>query len=205
MPCEGGHPGLAKAIGRDARGSWARHDHDVLQAVSHGDRPARWVAASAVPRSFVWVPWQDSLLEQHAEVKYLSFVGEVDAYVFPCLGDRSGCRRLMCNPAKARFFARCDLVGCLFSRLRWHGARGHGPGPNRCNPKCGRASPIPGVGSGLGSGSPGTGRILPGGPPEGLPGVTAENGAPRSNSIERRFRRAKTLQGSKRLEKGEGY
>jgi ribosomal protein S18 acetylase RimI-like enzyme len=55
------------------------------------------VTASALPRSFMWVPWQDSLLEQHAEVKYRSFVGEVDAYVFPCLGDRSGCRRLMCE------------------------------------------------------------------------------------------------------------
>ena len=34
-------------------------------------------------------------MEQHAEVKYRSFIGEVDAYVFPCLGDRFGCRRLM--------------------------------------------------------------------------------------------------------------
>jgi len=55
------------------------------------------INAAALPRSFAWVPWQDSLLEQHAEVKYLSFVGEVDAYVFPCLGDRFGCRRLMCE------------------------------------------------------------------------------------------------------------
>ena len=39
----------------------------------------------------------ESLVETHAEVKYLSFVGEVDAYVFPCLGDRGGCRRLMCE------------------------------------------------------------------------------------------------------------
>ena len=46
---------------------------------------------------FVWVPWEESLVEQHAEVKYQSFLGEVDAYVFPCLGDRSGCRRLMCE------------------------------------------------------------------------------------------------------------
>jgi ribosomal protein S18 acetylase RimI-like enzyme len=50
-----------------------------------------------LPRSFVWVPWNESLLELHAEVKYLSFLGEVDAYVFPCLGDRYGCRRLMCE------------------------------------------------------------------------------------------------------------
>ena len=51
--------------------------------------------APCCPESFVWVPWEDSLLEQHAEVKYRSFIGEVDTYVFPCLGDRHGCRRLM--------------------------------------------------------------------------------------------------------------
>jgi ribosomal protein S18 acetylase RimI-like enzyme len=53
------------------------------------------ITATVLPRSFVWVPWEESLLEQHAEVKYRSFLGEVDASVFPCLGDRFGCRRLM--------------------------------------------------------------------------------------------------------------
>ncbi len=50
---------------------------------------------SVLPRPFEWVPWDETLLEHHAEVKYRSFIGEVDAYVFPCLGDRYGCRRLM--------------------------------------------------------------------------------------------------------------
>jgi ribosomal protein S18 acetylase RimI-like enzyme len=50
---------------------------------------------SVLPRSFVWVPWNDSLLDQHADVKFRSFLGEVDTSVFPCLGDRYGCRRLM--------------------------------------------------------------------------------------------------------------
>jgi len=53
------------------------------------------VAISSLPRGFVWVPWDESLMDQHAEVKYRSFIGEVDAFVFPCLGDRYGCRRLM--------------------------------------------------------------------------------------------------------------
>lgn len=44
---------------------------------------------------FSWVPWDDSLIDRHAEVKYLSFCNEIDAYVFPCLGDRHGCQRLM--------------------------------------------------------------------------------------------------------------
>jgi ribosomal protein S18 acetylase RimI-like enzyme len=55
----------------------------------------RAITAGALPESFVWVPWEETLLEQHAEVKFRSFLGEVDAYVFPCLGDRYGCRRLM--------------------------------------------------------------------------------------------------------------
>ena len=57
-----------------------------------------WTGRSRPPcclGSFVWVPWDESLLDQHAEVKYRSFLGEIDAYVFPCLGDRYGCRRLM--------------------------------------------------------------------------------------------------------------
>jgi ribosomal protein S18 acetylase RimI-like enzyme len=55
------------------------------------------IEPSALPRSFAWVPWDESLLDEHAEVKYLSFLGEIDACVFPCLSNRFGCRRLMCE------------------------------------------------------------------------------------------------------------
>jgi hypothetical protein len=41
------------------------------------------------------VPWNESLLSLHAETKFLSFRDEIDANVFPCLGDQAGCRRLM--------------------------------------------------------------------------------------------------------------
>jgi ribosomal protein S18 acetylase RimI-like enzyme len=44
---------------------------------------------------FSWASWDEALVDQHAEVKYQSFRGEIDAYVFPCLGDRHGCQRLM--------------------------------------------------------------------------------------------------------------
>ena len=44
---------------------------------------------------YTWVPWDEALLEEHAEVKYLSFRTELDSHVFPCLGDRPGCLRLM--------------------------------------------------------------------------------------------------------------
>ena len=53
------------------------------------------IPPAALPGRFVWVPWEESLLGDHAEVKYQSFRGEIDAYVFPCLGDRYGCQRLM--------------------------------------------------------------------------------------------------------------
>ena len=48
-----------------------------------------------LPPGYVWVAWQESLIDYHAEVKYLSFRDEIDANVFPCLGDRNGCQRLM--------------------------------------------------------------------------------------------------------------
>lgn len=42
-----------------------------------------------------FVAWHPSLAEAHAEIKYLSFRSEIDAGVFPCLGDYDGCLRLM--------------------------------------------------------------------------------------------------------------
>ncbi len=48
-----------------------------------------------LPEPFTWVAWDELLLNSHAEVKYLSFQDEIDTQVFPCLGDRAGCQRLM--------------------------------------------------------------------------------------------------------------
>ncbi len=42
-----------------------------------------------------YLPWSKRLLAAHAEAKYLSFRNEIDAAVFPCLGEYSGCLRLM--------------------------------------------------------------------------------------------------------------
>ena len=39
--------------------------------------------------------WRPSILAEHAKVKYESFRNEMDANVFPCLGDPEGCHRLM--------------------------------------------------------------------------------------------------------------
>ena len=47
------------------------------------------------PAGYRCLPWRDSLLDAHAEAKFNSFRFELDANVFPCLGERDGCRRLM--------------------------------------------------------------------------------------------------------------
>ena len=48
-----------------------------------------------VPAGYQLLPWDDNLLDAHATAKYHSFRGELDSTVFPCLGEESGCRRLM--------------------------------------------------------------------------------------------------------------
>jgi ribosomal protein S18 acetylase RimI-like enzyme len=48
-----------------------------------------------LPLGYSWTPWDDSLLETHAEVKYRCFQEEIDATVFPSLGSRNGCSHLM--------------------------------------------------------------------------------------------------------------
>ena len=40
-------------------------------------------------------PWDDALLEAHAEAKFHSFRDEIDSNVFACLGELTGCHRLM--------------------------------------------------------------------------------------------------------------
>ncbi len=48
-----------------------------------------------LPPGFACVPFSASLLEVHAEVLFRSFHQEIDAVVFPSLGDPDGCRTLM--------------------------------------------------------------------------------------------------------------
>lgn len=48
-----------------------------------------------LPEGYRWLPWDDFLLEAHAEVKFQCFQTEIDSTVFPSLGSRDGCSRLM--------------------------------------------------------------------------------------------------------------
>ena len=53
-----------------------------------------------VPEGYHFLLWDRSLVDAFAEAKYLSFRYEIDANVFPCLGELAGCRQLMCEIAR---------------------------------------------------------------------------------------------------------
>jgi len=59
------------------------------------DLTGRQLLSPPLAGTYHLVAWDDALLETHAETKYHSFHSEIDANVFPCLGDWSGCHRLM--------------------------------------------------------------------------------------------------------------
>jgi ribosomal protein S18 acetylase RimI-like enzyme len=48
-----------------------------------------------VPAGCHWIAWHDGLLEAHADTLFACFQQEIDATVFPSLGDRTGCLTLM--------------------------------------------------------------------------------------------------------------
>jgi hypothetical protein len=52
------------------------------------------------PPGYRLIPWSSRILVAHAETKYASFRSEIDANVFPCLGDYDGCVRLMSEIAR---------------------------------------------------------------------------------------------------------
>lgn len=59
------------------------------------DLVGRSFAPGRLPEGYVLEPWRMPLLEEHAETKFQSFRSEIDASVFPCFAERSGCLRLM--------------------------------------------------------------------------------------------------------------
>jgi ribosomal protein S18 acetylase RimI-like enzyme len=61
--------------------------------------------AADLPRGFAWGAWNPAEVDRHAWVKFLSFRDEVDADVFPCLSDYTGCFRLMSDISEQTQFA----------------------------------------------------------------------------------------------------
>jgi len=60
-----------------------------------------------LPVGFRMVRWNAALIDAHARTKYACFRDEIDAIVFPCLGDLEGCRRLMREISRKAGFSPC--------------------------------------------------------------------------------------------------
>jgi ribosomal protein S18 acetylase RimI-like enzyme len=54
---------------------------------------------AVLPPGFYWLPWENGLLDLHAQVKFQCFAGELDSLVFPSLSHLPGCRELMATIA----------------------------------------------------------------------------------------------------------
>jgi len=78
-----------------------------------------------LPPGYRFVPWNEALLDVHARTKFRAFRDEIDAHVFPCLGDLEGCRRLMHEiRGKSGFLASATWLiafGTHPANLRWCG------------------------------------------------------------------------------------
>ncbi|WP_232098654.1 GNAT family N-acetyltransferase [Gimesia aquarii] len=59
---------------------------------------------SKLPDGYRWCPWELTTVDRHAIVKYHSFKSELDAKVFPCLGEYEGCHKLMTDISRQRNF-----------------------------------------------------------------------------------------------------
>jgi len=85
-----------------------------------------------LPAGYYWVPWDDALLEVHAEVKFHCFQDEIDASVFPSLSHRQGCSSLMTEIRRragfipeATWLVACPAGYCgTVQGVRERGARG---------------------------------------------------------------------------------
>lgn len=57
-----------------------------------------------LPLGYYWVPWHAAIVAAHAQVKHRCFANELDATIFPCLGDPDGCEKLMEDISSRRGF-----------------------------------------------------------------------------------------------------
>lgn len=78
-----------------------------------------------LPEGYQLVPFSEDLLREHATAKFQSFRNELDTNVFPCLGRRDGCLRLM-----REICSRAGFVGEATWLLRYR------------DPEIGRSLPI---------------------------------------------------------------
>jgi len=60
--------------------------------------------APRLSEGYTFAPWNYELLDAHAEMLFASFQQEIDAHVFPSLGDRQGSLCLMIEMTRKRGF-----------------------------------------------------------------------------------------------------
>ena len=78
------------------------------------DLQRRLPGAPPLPTGYDWLGWDPALLQVHAQTKFLSFRSEIDANVFPCLGDQAGCLRLMGEITGREGFLPCATWLAVF-------------------------------------------------------------------------------------------
>lgn len=72
-----------------------------------------------LPEGYTWSAWKPEDVMRHANAKFSSFRGEVDTVVFPCLGNLTGCRRLMKEIA-----GRASFLPSATWLISYHAANG---------------------------------------------------------------------------------
>jgi len=73
-----------------------RHVHfDLPDSPNDRSGPKKEHRGQNASGEIVYLPWGDKLINLHSLAKWESFRFEIDASVFPCLGDREGCKQLM--------------------------------------------------------------------------------------------------------------
>jgi ribosomal protein S18 acetylase RimI-like enzyme len=110
----------------------------------------RDLAPLRAPEGYRFDAWSPALLDAFAEAKYLSFRGEIDANVFPCLGELDGCRRLMNEIVRKPGFLPETTWLLTYGRGRAPGGAPSTLGPGRRPEFCGTVQGIRDVG-GLGA------------------------------------------------------
>ncbi len=73
-----------------------------------------------IAAGFELKPWHVDLVGDHGQVKWESFRSEIDAHVFPCLGEREGCMRLMREiSSRPNFIAEATWLACHHGDDGW--------------------------------------------------------------------------------------
>ena len=88
MPFDAGDPGFRIDVMTARVHYFKRYRMEIDLAKSP-------IPPAVLPDDYVWGEWDEADVERHALTKHRSFRDEVDAEVFPSLGEYFGCIRLM--------------------------------------------------------------------------------------------------------------